>query len=110
MKCHLTKFNFSEKGGSLDISYALSFQERKEILVDWKLANEQEHTLHTRSADIPVPKTYIVASGDTLWKISQRVLGDGDRWKEIYSENKEVIGSNPNLIKPGQRLVLTNVN
>jgi hypothetical protein len=28
----------------------------------------------------------------------------GTGWKQIYSMNKDVIGSNPNLIKPGQQL------
>lgn len=109
MKCYLTKFNYSEKGGSLDVTYSLSFQERKDITLDWRPVDQSEVSLSSRTSDVPVPKTYTVSSGDTLWRIAQKVLGDGDRWREIYNNNKSVIGPNPNLIHSGQRLVLADV-
>jgi len=31
-------------------------------------------------------------------------LGDGRRWREIYNNNTNVIGKDPNLIFPGQVL------
>jgi nucleoid-associated protein YgaU len=51
-------------------------------------------------------RTYTVKSGDSLSKISKQELGDGKRWREIYDANREVIGDNPDLIKPGQKLRL----
>lgn len=45
--------------------------------------------------------TYIVKPGDTLSSIA---LKFNKNWKTIYLHNKSVIGSNPNLIKPGQVL------
>ncbi|MDP5274919.1 bifunctional 2',3'-cyclic-nucleotide 2'-phosphodiesterase/3'-nucleotidase [Chengkuizengella axinellae] len=50
--------------------------------------------------------TYVVQSGDNLWKIATAQLGDGSKWELIYEKNKEVIGNNPNLIVPGQTLTL----
>ncbi|ASX98693.1 minor tail protein [Arthrobacter phage Colucci] len=47
-------------------------------------------------------RTYRVVSGDCLWFIAQRFLGNGARWPEIYNLNRAVIGGNPNLIFPGQ--------
>ena len=44
---------------------------------------------------------YTVKSGDTLSKIGQH---HGVAWREIYEANKDVIGDNPDLIKPGQQL------
>jgi len=51
-------------------------------------------------------RVYVVKPGDSLSVIAQRELGAGRRWPEIYELNKEVIGANPNLIRPGQKLVL----
>jgi LysM repeat protein len=52
------------------------------------------------------PKTYTVKKGDSLWKIAKNVYGDGSKWRQIYEANKKVIGKNPNLIYPGQKLVI----
>ena len=50
------------------------------------------------------PKTYTVKPEDTLWAIAKKTLGDGGRWREIYNNNTNVIGKDPNLIFPGQVL------
>lgn len=49
---------------------------------------------------------YTVESGDNLWDLAQKHLGDGTRWGEIYKLNEAVIGSNPRLIMPGTELQL----
>jgi resuscitation-promoting factor RpfA len=46
-------------------------------------------------------KTYTVRPGDTLAGIAERF---GLPWQELYRENRATIGSNPNLIFPGQKL------
>lgn len=47
------------------------------------------------------PSTYVVKKNDTLIDIAKKY---GIDWKELYNKNKDVIGKNPNLIKPGQVL------
>ena len=49
---------------------------------------------------------YTVKKGDCLWHIAQRHYGTGGKWRVIYDANKATIGCNPNLIYPGQKLVL----
>ena len=53
---------------------------------------------------IPIAKkevTYTVKKGDTLSSIAAKY---NTSWKDIYNDNKKIIGSNPNQIKPGQVL------
>lgn len=58
-----------------------------------------------RPAARPQVKTYTVKSGDCLWIIAKKQLGDGNRWKEIHNLNLDKI-SNPNLIHAGLVLVM----
>ncbi len=58
-----------------------------------------------RPAARPQVKTHTVKSGDCLWNIAKKQLGDGSRWKEIHDLNLDKI-SNPNLIHPGLVLVM----
>ena len=59
-------------------------------------------------------KTYTVKSGDSLWTIAQtQIVGkdasvdDIDKaWREIWRANRDVIGDNPSLIRPGQKISL----
>ena len=50
-------------------------------------------------------KLYTVAEGDYLLTISEDKCGCGSRWREIYEANMDTI-DNPNLIYPGQVLIL----
>jgi nucleoid-associated protein YgaU len=45
--------------------------------------------------------TYVVQKGDTLWSIAKRILGDGQRHKEILALNP---GLQPTAMKIGQVL------
>jgi LysM domain len=47
---------------------------------------------------------YTVQPCDNLWDISKAHLGGGQNWGELYHNNTDIIGSNPNLIHPGQHL------
>lgn len=49
--------------------------------------------------------SYTVTSGDSLWKIAKQLLGNGNRWQELYNLNRDKI-SNPNVIRPGQVLTI----
>jgi LysM domain len=51
----------------------------------------------------PAPRTYTVVSGDTLWAISERFYGDGNKYQVIADASGV---SNPDLIQPGQVLTI----
>jgi hypothetical protein len=58
--------------------------------------------------------SYIVQKGDSLWKIAERQLQDGNpsvrdidvAWRELWEHNRDIIGDNPSLIYVGQKLSL----
>lgn len=58
----------------------------------------------TSSAPI-ASQSYTVVAGDNLSKIAKRFYGSANRWHEIYEANKATI-KNPDLIQPGQVLVI----
>jgi hypothetical protein len=63
---------------------------------------------HGRAAEpepAPEPEV-IVRAGDTLWGLAEDHLGSGDRWPEIYALNRAVVGADPDVIQPAQRLRL----
>ena len=47
--------------------------------------------------------TYVVKKGDTLSGIASKY---GTTWQKIYQDNKSIIGSNPNKIYEGQKLII----
>ena len=49
---------------------------------------------------------YVVEKGSTLSDIAKEEYGSSDLWPLIWDANKATVGSNPNLIKPGQILLL----
>ncbi len=62
------------------------------------------------------PGTHTVRPGDTLWAIGKSELQSRGEpvsepaiarmWRAIYEANVDVVGPDPNLILPGQRLVM----
>jgi nucleoid-associated protein YgaU len=68
------------------------------------------------AAPAPAPRTapaeVVVRRGDTLWGIAARHLGGratpaavAAEWPRWYAANRAVVGPDPHLILPGQRLV-----
>jgi nucleoid-associated protein YgaU len=45
--------------------------------------------------------------GGGLLEIARRIYGSADRWTVIYETNQHIIGTNPNVVRAGQQLVLT---
>jgi len=50
-------------------------------------------------------REYVIKKNDSLWKIAEREMGNGNRWKYLYELNKDRI-NNPNKLKVGQTIVI----
>lgn len=115
----IENFDFDHKAGEEDdVYYTLKFKEyipygvRKISTSDaaskgyTSRANSASNTSSKSTSSSSKSKTYTVKKGDCLWNISKAASGSGSNWKKLYDLNKKVIGSNPNLIYPGQKLTL----
>jgi len=51
-------------------------------------------------------KEYIVKSGDTLSRIAANLLGDPNKWEQIYQDNQGILANGPHKIQPGMKLVI----
>lgn len=69
---------------------------------DAALAGADEDAQETRSS---APNSYTVQGGDNLYRIAQKHLGDGDRYREIYEANKDQLAT-ANDIRVGMKLKL----
>lgn len=108
--CRIIKFVPSESGGDVGtINYDITLKEYRTPNVR-KVKIESSNTTATvtqdttRTDNTTTPSTYTVKSGDCLYNISRKLLGDGAKWNTLYTANKSTIGGNPNLIYPGQVL------
>ncbi|GAA2190757.1 transglycosylase family protein [Micromonospora lupini] len=60
---------------------------------------------HERTAPAASGDTYVVKPGDTLSEIADSHRQAGG-WQALYERNRQLIGADPGLILPGQRLAL----
>ncbi|MYS79950.1 transglycosylase family protein [Embleya scabrispora] len=66
---------------------------------------ETPKTEPVAKADSTPTSSYVVVAGDTLSKIAGAAHVPGG-WPKLYEANKSVVGENPDLIFPGQKLTV----
>ncbi len=49
-------------------------------------------------------RTVLVRAGDSLWRLAERYIGNGEHWREIAQLNPQI--QNPSLIRPGEPIRL----
>lgn len=98
----IEKFNYDETGGSADVNYTLSlveyvpFAPRKMVVkkkADATKTAVVKTTAPPRQNQNPVPQTYTLVKGDSLWKVAQKYTGNGNNYTELAKLNN---------IKPSQ--------
>ena len=101
-------FDYEERAGELgDFYYSIKLSEWKDysprrIVRPPEPATPAQAKEPERTGEPPKQKTYTVKAGDCLWNIAKKFYGKGSDYTKIYNANKGTIGSNPNLIYPGQ--------
>ena len=104
-------YEVQRAGSGGDIYYSLSLKEyrfldtsAKPVSVasakPAKAADKQRPPVINKTKTKEQTQSYTVKSGDSLSKVF------GKDWRKVYEANRKVIGANPNLIKPGQKLVV----
>lgn len=102
------QFSDEQKNSYLEEQLAQLEQTELELIRAFDKLDEQSSRFDNvqEGENSQTNKTYQVKSGDCLWTIAEKLLGDGMRWGELYELNSGVIGNNPDLIFPNTQLIL----
>lgn len=105
MLVSIENFNFGERDGTGDLYYSLDLKEyiNPKVRTIAKVSEPKRPVPKKKKIPPSTEKTYVVKRGDSLWAIAKKFYGNGSQYTKIYNRNKKVIGSNPNLIYPGQK-------
>ena len=91
----IESFEWKEVAGTPgDISYTLRLKEyrfyaakRTDVIQQANGDTALQKSKPTRPDERVPPATYTLVAGDSLWKVAQKMLGDGSRWREIQKLN-----------------------
>ena len=96
-----------DKENQLSIDFSLKTRTIITLIASGKPRASVEPKRETNNSPAPSSaQSYTVKSGDCLCAIARRFYGDDKRYIDIYNANKSIIGGNPNLIMPGQKLTI----
>lgn len=99
-----------EEGGKLSIKGNVEYQLQKDQI--WDAIKKESGWENEVAADIRPSKSdiygvYEVKPGDSLSKIAKSVYDDAGQYMKIFQANTNVL-KDPNVIQPGQKLVIPN--
>jgi nucleoid-associated protein YgaU len=101
-----------EENGVLHVSGTAKTQYEKNLLWDTIKAaggeNPTDIVADIKVADTTVYARHTVQSGETLGKIAKQYFKDPMKYKQIFEANTDIL-KNPDLIHPGQELIIPNL-
>lgn len=108
LPCAIESFDYTQKDGTGDVHFSLGLKQYR--FLKSPLSDSAKTSggavvkvPSTIRESKPIPKTYSVKKGDTLYAIAKKVTGAGENYKVIASTNGI---KNPDKIYPGQKLVI----
>lgn len=116
--CTIESFTYGEQDGSEDVYFTLDIKEYRKLKVNAvasantskvpvdKTTKKVTGVVKDRTTKKVSTFTYTVKKNDTLALIAKKETGSSANWRAIYNTNKKIIGSNPNKIRVGQKLVI----
>ncbi|MDI2131967.1 transglycosylase family protein [Yinghuangia seranimata] len=102
---------WDEAGGQAYAKLPNQATRREQITVAEKIVRMQGWDAWPQCArqldlySVPITTTYVVQPGDTLSSIARKQNVPGG-WTALYTFNRDVIGSDPDLLIPGTRIEL----
>lgn len=94
--CTIEDYTIKEKGKNgfdFDVSLKLKmYQKRKTNIVN--ILNNSNEAVVTQERSVDKTEetfNYTIVKGDTLWGIAKRYYGDGNKYTQLYNDNKDVI-------------------
>jgi nucleoid-associated protein YgaU len=102
--------NLHVENGKLVVIAVVPSEEAKNKV--WDQIKTVDSNYGDLSADITVDdsngqratETYTVKGGDSLWRIAEHKLGNGNRYMEIFYANRDKLDSPQSVIHPGDEL------
>jgi hypothetical protein len=92
-----------------DGSAVLAMEVRAQLAVNPETAAQTLEIKRQGKANmsrLPAVRHHVVQPGDWLSKLAKQYYGDMYKWPVIYEANRDLIGSNPDVLQPGQRLLI----
>jgi len=111
-KLNIENGDVKEENGVLHVSGTAKTQYEKNLLWDTIKAaggeNPRDIVADIKVADSSVYHRHTVESGETLGKIAKQYFNDPMKYKKIFEANTDIL-KNPDLIHPGQELIIPNL-
>ena len=114
IKVSLEDYTISEEADEgFDVKVTIKLKQYKDYstkTVQITIKQERQRPVVVQTPSRPATtatstRTYTVVRGDCLWNIAKKYYGNGSQYTKIYNANRDKI-KNPNLIYPGQVLVI----